>query len=64
MFLRRKIFSDEIRNEVKSGDQAIFESNPSINLVESGPKIGPATGVQLAGHSPSKYHARMPRQKN
>jgi len=25
MFLRRKIFSNEIRNEVKSGDQAIFE---------------------------------------
>jgi len=25
MFLRRKIFSDEIRNEVKSGNQAIFE---------------------------------------
>jgi len=25
MFLRRKIFSDEIKNEVKSGDQAIFE---------------------------------------
>jgi len=25
MFLHRKIFSDEIRNEVKSGDQAIFE---------------------------------------
>ena len=25
MFLRQKIFSDEIRNEVKSADQAIFE---------------------------------------
>jgi len=31
--------------------------------VESDPKIGPATGVKLTGHSPAKYHARMPRKK-